>query len=651
MVDRTASDPIVGRVLDGRYEVGDRIARGGMATVYEAVDLRLDRPVAVKVMHAGLGDDQDFATRFVREARSAARLSHPNVVNVFDQGDDHGTLFLAMEYVEGRTLRDLLRDEAPLAPARALALLEPVLSALAAAHAAGLVHRDIKPENVLIADDGRIKVADFGLARAISSDTQHTATSGVLIGTVSYLAPELVVDSVADARADVYAAGILLYEMLAGRKPHEGESPIQVAYKHVHEDIPAPSAVVPSIPDYVDALVARATARDCDHRPADARVLLHHVHRVRSALDAGMRTDPELVADLQPPPSVEHTREHTREDLAEVLAVPPSVQTEPPRSPAARPAARTPSRPEAVQPTPPPPRRTRRRGPLVVLLVLLLAVAGGGAAYWFGVARYTTTPSLINLSETAAREKVQAAGLSLTVADRAYSETVTAGSVISTDPRAGSRILDDGTVEVTLSLGPERYEVPALRGESEERARELLEEANLDVGDVTERFHERIAEGVVIRADPAAGTELRRDAAVSLVVSKGRKPIEVRDFTGRSADRAETALTDAGLDVERTAEFSDDVPEGRVISQNPNTGTLYRGDTVRLVVSRGPEMVQVPRVRGVGVAEATERLEAAGFVVRTERSDLYVGLEYVVSSNPGQGSMAPRGSTVTLTLV
>ncbi len=263
------SDPMVGRVLDGRYRIGPRIARGGMASVYEATDIRLDRTVAVKVMHPGLGDDDEFAARFVREARSAARLSHPNVVAVFDQGDDEDTVFLAMELVDGHTLRDVIRKEAPMPPARALALIEPVLSALAAAHRAGLIHRDVKPENVLIADDGRIKVADFGLARAVSTETQHTATGGVLIGTVSYLAPELVVDGRADARADVYAAGVVLYELLTGAKPHEGESPIQVAYKHVHEDVPPPSRLAPGLPAYVDALVARATARD--REPAAGR--------------------------------------------------------------------------------------------------------------------------------------------------------------------------------------------------------------------------------------------------------------------------------------------------------------------------------------------------------------------------------------------
>src|SRR3954469_16357520 len=298
-VDRTA-DALIGRVLDGRYRVGPKIARGGMATVYEATDLRLDRTVAVKVMHEGLVDDEEFVSRFQREARAAAKLAHHNVVAVFDTGDDDGTLFLVMEYVPGLTLRDLIRKEAPMSPAKALAVIEPVLGALAAAHDAGILHRDVKPENVLMADDGRVKVADFGLARAINSETQHTATGGVLIGTVSYLSPELVVNGRADARADVYAAGVLMYEMPPGHKPHQADSPIQVAYKHVHQDIPAPSASTRGIPPYVDALVARATARDTALRPADARVLLHQVRRVRHALDHGVIDDPDLLSDLTP---------------------------------------------------------------------------------------------------------------------------------------------------------------------------------------------------------------------------------------------------------------------------------------------------------------------------------------------------------------
>ncbi len=274
-VDTTLTDPLVGRVLDGRYRVEARLARGGMATVYEALDLRFERVIALKVMHPALADDDQFVARFIREARSAARLSHANVVAVYDQGATAGTVYLAMEYVQGRTLRDLLRRRGHLDPRTALIVFESVVAALAAAHHAGLVHRDMKPENVLLADDGRVKVADFGLARAISSASSVTAgagTGGVLIGTVAYLAPEQVERGIAGPRSDVYAAGILLFEMLTGETPHGGDTPLAVAYQHVHNDVPPPSTRLPGIPPALDELVADATSRDPDLRPEDAGV-------------------------------------------------------------------------------------------------------------------------------------------------------------------------------------------------------------------------------------------------------------------------------------------------------------------------------------------------------------------------------------------
>jgi beta-lactam-binding protein with PASTA domain len=658
-VDRTVADPMIGRLLDGRYRVGPRIARGGMATVYEATDLRLDRVCALKVMHAGLGEDDDFAARFVREARSAARLSHPHVVSVFDQGDDGGTLFLAMEYIPGHTLRDLVRKESPMAPAKALALIEPVLSALAAAHEAGIIHRDVKPENVLLADDGRIKVADFGLARAVSAETQHTGTTGVLIGTVSYLSPELVVDGRADARSDVYAAGVLIYEMLTGRKPHEGESPIQVAYKHVHEDVPAPSRVVGGIPPYVDALVARATARDRGLRPADARVLLHQVRRVRGALDHGITDDPELTSDLTPtaPVFANDSIDYVREDAPTIIEPAHVGGVDGERTAAYRryadplPAARPSSPGRAPAGSGPRPPRRSRRGPVLLVLVLLLATLAGVGGWYYGMGRYTATPGVINLSEAQARDKIQAAGLTFAVGGREYSETITAGSVIRTDPAPGSDVLKDGTVTAVVSRGPERYEVPALRGMTEGQAQAALEEARLSFGDVTERWNEKVAEGVVLRSEPAAGTGLKPDTAVDLVVSKGPRPIPVPDFTGKKADKAEAELTERGFAVTVDSRHDDDVPEGDVISQSPRDGTLFRGDTVELLVSDGPELVKVPSVAGAGVDEATRTMQAAGFEVRTEKSALYVGLEYVVDTDPKKASMVPRGSVITLFLV
>ncbi|MGH3443977.1 MAG: Stk1 family PASTA domain-containing Ser/Thr kinase [Nocardioidaceae bacterium] len=670
-MDRTVADPMIGRVLDGRYLVGPRIARGGMATVYEATDRRLDRVCALKIMHSGLGDDDEFAARFVREARSAARLSHPNVVGVFDQGDDEGTVFLAMEYIPGHTLRDVIRKEAPLTPAKALALIDPVLSALATAHQAGLIHRDVKPENVLIADDGRIKVADFGLARAVSADTQHTATGGVLIGTVSYLAPELVVEGRADARCDVYAAGVVIYEMLTGHKPHEGESPIQIAYAHVHEDIPPPSRIVPGIPAYVDALVARATARDRDLRAPDARVLLHQVRRVRAALDQGVRDDPDLTGDLSPTVPVQ-TRgpskdgepgenepddfiDYIREDVPTILTAEQVAvggrtdQTSvlggrPPRPPS-RPGQRPPGR------RPPPRTRRSRRGPILLAVVLLAAVLAGGAGWWFGAGRYQHTPGVIDLTAAQARAKVQHAGLTFVVAGRQYSETVPAGSVTKTDPSGGERILHGGSVHATLSRGPERYEVPAMSGMTLADAKKALAKVHLDVGSISRTYDARVAKGVVISSDPPRRTERKRGSTVDLMVSKGARPIKVRDFTGKDAGAAEKKLGALGFDVRVSRKHDDSVPAGTVISQDPHDGTAFRGDTVTLVVSKGPVQVQVPKVVGMGTKDATAALEAAGFHVATEHSALYVGLEYVVDQDPAAGSKAPKGSTVTLSLV
>jgi serine/threonine protein kinase len=269
--------------VDGRYGVTARIARGGMATVYLALDRRLDRDVALKVMHAHLGDDPQFTARFIREARAAARLSHPGVVAVFDQGEDDGLLYLAMEYLKGRTLRRVLGELGVLTPGEALDVLEPVLDALAAAHEAGIVHRDVKPENVILTDDGRVKVADFGLARAASS---VASTSGVLMGTAAYLAPELIAHGVGDVRSDVYAVGVMLFEMLTGRQPFSGDVPLRVAYRHVHEDVPAPSTVVGRLPEPLDVLVTTATARDPERRPADARALLALERSVRARVPA-----------------------------------------------------------------------------------------------------------------------------------------------------------------------------------------------------------------------------------------------------------------------------------------------------------------------------------------------------------------------------
>ncbi|MEU8226536.1 Stk1 family PASTA domain-containing Ser/Thr kinase [Kribbella sp. NPDC048915] len=650
-VDTQVSDRLVGRVLDGRYRVRSRVAKGGMATVYQALDTRLDRTVALKVMHDGLGDDAQFTRRFVAEARAAARLSHPNVVAVFDQGDDDGTLFLAMEYVPGRTLRDVIRDQAPLSPARALDLLAPILSALSAAHDAGIVHRDIKPENVLISDKGAVKVADFGLARAVSA-SGNTATQGLLMGTVSYLAPELVTDGSADARSDVYSAGILLYEMLTGRKPHSGDTPIQVAYAHVHNDVPAPSLEVPGIPPYVDALVQRATARERDLRPTDARVFSRQVHRVRSALEEGLPDDPELTGDLTVPIQQirqdsgyddGYTREVPRFDeqpLRHETIVVPVEQGRPTGAPAT-----------SAPPVKPLPPRRRSRGPLALILILAAAIGLGTAAWYYGIHRYTTTPDLVNLEPAAAQAMAAESGLRTVLDNQEYSEDVKAGLIIRTDPQAGDRIRKDGEIGLTVSKGPERYRVPQLVGLDLQAAQQALGSVKLITGQINEQYSETVPNGQVIAISPKFNTLVKPGTAVNFAVSKGKRPIAVPDLTGKSYQQANKTLRNLGFVVTRTTQYDEKVAEGNVISQSPNSGTLFAKDKVALVVSLGPPLREVPDVKRKTTAEAQKILTQAGFVVRVEKAPFNLGLNIVAAQNPSATKKVKPGSTIVITVL
>jgi serine/threonine protein kinase len=662
----TGDEALVGRVLNDRYLIGQRIARGGMASVFRATDQRLDRVVAIKVMHHGLGDDQQFTQRFVREAKSAAKLNHRNVVSVFDQGTDGEVTYLVMEYVPGRTLRDLMRDESPMPPHRALELLEQVLIALSAAHAARIIHRDVKPENVLITPDGDVKVADFGLARAVSAAT--TATGGTLIGTVSYLAPEIVVNEGADARSDIYACGAMLYEMLTGIKPHTGESPIQVAYKHVHEDIGLPSAIQPGIPPYVDALVARATVRDRDQRSTDARVMLQQVRSVQRALDAGLDDDPDLVADLLP-----GARTPTDEDGTPTVSVPlttagslssdsiptGSVLTSEntvqwsPGSPSTR--GQESSRPVGLHPVMSTEdyQKVRaeenhsHRGRNMLIGAIVLALLAAVLGWYIGVGRYVSTPMLVGSTESQARDSAQSSGFTFKVANRAFSEKIPYGNVIETDPKPGNKILPGGTINATISKGKDRVTLPKdLKGMTLADATAALGQLDLKVGDSQPKYDEKLDKGLVIGAvDYTVKSELKRGTVIDLYVSRGRKPIDVVDYTGKPGTDARAGLEAAGFKVSIQERNDDKVEKGVVISQSPRGGTRFRGQTITLVVSKGPAMVEVPDVRGRTRPEAVGLLEAAGFVVKVRN---VVPVDDHVQFQSPSGGTAPKGSTVTI---
>lgn len=642
-MDTTLQDPLVGQVLDGRYRVDARIAVGGMATVYRALDTRLDRVLALKVMHPALAADGTFVERFIREAKSVARLAHPNVVQVFDQGTDGSYVYLAMEYVAGCTLRDVLRERGALQPRAALDILEPVLAALGAAHRAGFVHRDMKPENVLIGDDGRVKVADFGLVRSVNTVTSST---GAVLGTVSYLSPEQIDQpGTADARVDVYACGVVLYEMLTGSQPHEGESPAIVLYKHLHEDVPPPSAVVPGLPYELDELVASATARTPDLRPYDAVALLAQTREAHSRLTAEQ-------LDMVPPQALppEHAGAENRTSvIPRSLTVPrplPVNEDEPVHH-----------RTSVLESPALPPRRGRssgggfRRGPFLIVAAVLLALGLGAGVWYINSGQFTRVPALLTKTEAQAKDRLDEAGLEAGKVTYAYSDTVKRGTVISTDPDVGTRIRSNDSVAITVSKGPQTVRVPDVDGYELGKARTRLKTEGLQPGMVTREFSDDVPKGFVITTDPSSGTTLRAGSAIALTVSKGA-PVDVPDVTGEDLSDARSDLAEAGLTVKiATTRVNSEYDAGQVARQSlaPDSQAAD-GDTITLTLSKGPEMIEVPDVTGDSVDDAKSALEEAGFQVDEDRGILGLFGDTVKRQSVEGGDTAPKGSTITITI-
>ncbi|WP_040337754.1 Stk1 family PASTA domain-containing Ser/Thr kinase [Candidatus Blastococcus massiliensis] len=652
-MDTAVTDPVVGLVLEGRYRLEERVARGGMSTVYSATDLRLHKTVAVKVMAEHLAHDPTFVDRFTREARAAAMLSHPNVVGVSDQGSDQGLVFLVMELVRGRTLRDLLTARGRLTVGEAFAVLEPVLSGLTAAHRAGIVHRDIKPENVLIGIDGVVKVADFGLARAVVG-TGQTSQTGVLIGTVAYLSPEQLERGRADARSDIYAAGVVLYEMLTGHPPYGGDTPLAIAYQHVHNDVPAPSAEVPGLPWQVDELVARGTRRDPAGRPIDAGAFLAELATVRK--DIGIEPVPVPTGrstagpgTLRPTSRPTRPR-HPSDPGTAVLAPHRNARTSTMPGMGSGPTTDVNGRRPGVDRLRPgvPQHIRRRRARLAVAVILLLAVTIGAVGWWLGSGRWTDVPSLAGKSREAAVDMLQDAGLDPKPIVEEFSETVPAGTVIATDPARGEAIR--GTdVRVVVSKGPERFVVGTeyLGRPADEVEAELQETVPVQITR-SEVFDDEIAVGNVVGFDPAPGTQLTRDQVVTMRVSKGHAPVAVPDVTGQTPEQAVANLEALGFSVTRGEDGrSAAVDKGEVMAVSPAPGTqaAYRS-AVTITVSVGVPLVQVPDVVGMNEAEATAALQAAGLQVDATK---FFG-DRVFRQSVKAGETVEQGTKVTILL-
>jgi eukaryotic-like serine/threonine-protein kinase len=644
-----STDSLVGRLIDGRYQVRSRIARGGMATVYLATDLRLERKVAIKVMHGHLSDDSKFRERFIQEARSAARLAHPNVVNVFDQGQDSDMAYLVMEYLPGITLRDLLQEHGRLTTDQTLDILEAVLAGLSAAHKAGIVHRDLKPENVLLADDGRIKIGDFGLARAASA---NTATGAALLGTIAYLSPELVTRGIADTRSDIYAVGIMTYEMLTGKQPFVGEQPMQIAYQHANDTVPSPSTENPRVPAELDELVLWATAREPDERPRDARALLNEVLAVRSRLDADAYNAPTVSQRtmVMPPAVAPPPRGDTSE--TQVLA------------PTRRKAAPLVS--SAVEDLATRSRKRRGRGWWMAALIIVLLGLAGGTGWYFGAGpgANAAIPSVAGDTLTAATTALTTAGFQpLTATTSRFDPDNATGTVSGTSPAIGRSVTKGAKVTIILSKGPAQLSIPVLAGLPEAQAKAAIRSAKFLVGSPTIRqFDPKATKGTVIDYDGSDGTSLLKQTTysqkrpITLIVSAGPLP----DVAGLSVTAAEAKLKKAGLPASEAGSeaYSPTVPLGEVVQIDPQTnaagvGRLFRvGDTspVLLITSRGPQMVQVPNVIGLSWAQAKATLTSAGFALNYNKTyDQVPNGVHVINTNPAAGTSVVKGSTVKVT--
>ena len=674
-MDDTLADPLAGRLLDGRYAVTARIAHGGMATVYLAMDTRLDRQVALKVMHAELARDEEFVRRFIGEAKSVARLSHQNVVAVFDQGSDGPFLYLAMEYVPGRTLKEMLRERGRFTPAAALDIMAGVLDGLAAAHASGIVHRDVKPENVLLTADGRLKVADFGLARAQAA-AGHTQ-AGLLIGTVAYLPPEQVTGDSTGPRSDVYSAGVVLFELLTGRQPFTGDTPIAVAYQHVNTDVPAPSSLVPGIPAAVDQLVLAATSRDPALRPADAGEFARGVRRVREGLGEpsgltgvmgvgvqGLTEAPWL--NLDSPAATNGW--WARGTGATPVAGPSGTgewwghdDTAPPSSgPASGPfapdlsgagAAANSSRTLVVH-REESGRYAGGREPFlqrwlfsprlaVVALILALGIGLGLGGWWLTSGRYASIPVVTNDSVTQATAVLTADGFRIAKVSSAHNNDIAQGTVIGTSP--SGRAAKGSAVTILVSSGPFTSVVPSVRGDKLPAAEAALQRVHLTYS--VDRVGSDAAVGTVLRTKPAAGTSWPQTKPVTIQVAAGAA---VPNFVGQSLQVAQQWASAHGANLQTQQDQNSQQPSGTITGQEPAADSLYqRGETVVVNVSSGPAEVNIPDVIGMSVQEATQQLQAAGFQVQTQSFGLPGNANGKVWDYSPVGQ-APRGSTILL---
>jgi serine/threonine-protein kinase len=614
---------LTGQLIANRYQVISLVASGGMASVYLANDQVLERKVALKVIHSHLSKDKSFVEKFQREAKMAAQLSHPNLVNVFDQGTDGEVIFLVMEYVPGITLRDALNDFGALDTKKALEIIEPLTEALAAAHAAGILHRDLKPENVFLSDGGKVKLGDFGLAREIS---QHTQT-GSVVGTVAYLSPELVLRGQADARSDVYSLGVMIFEMLTGRQPYQGEQAVQVAYQHANENIPAPSTVNRDIPELLDEIVLWTTARNPSQRPASAMALLPVIARARQDLSRGLTT---TLYEIDKTTRINLDQKFiSPAGATEVLDV-SGIENFPSSSSLAIKLEKS---------------NKRSKFWLATFTVIAL-IGGAGSGWWFssGPGGLAAVPDLTGRTLESAAEALDPLGVVLERLEE-NSGTVAEGFITRTEPAAGSRVFKNSVVKVFISLGPKQLAVPEAKGLSAEAAKKLLTDSGFVVGSVKNFFGLETA-GEVIGLSAPTGTILNQGSVLDILVSIGAVP----EVTGLSAERARALLAEVPITIEEVEVFNNQVPAGQAVALVLAEDPLPENGSAVLEISKGPEIVVMPNVVGETIAAAKALLENLGLLVVVDTNQLSsnFGIAKVKLQSPAAQTEVRVGDSVTI---
>ena len=632
---------LTGELIDGRYQLIRQMATGGMASIYEALDTRLDRKVAVKIMHSHLAQDEQFVERFIREAKAAAALSHPNIVAVQDQGwNQNGTpaIFLVMEMIEGHTLREYLNEQGNLSITDGIKFLLPVLSALSAAHKIGIIHRDIKPENILISKEGRIKIADFGLAKGPLIGGTLTAESSVILGSVSYLSPEQVQRGIADSRSDIYSIGITAFEIFTGKKPFEGDAPIQIAYMHVNNRVPRISTLISAVPEKLDDLIFSATSANPDERPRDATVLYEQLSAINILLNP-KENQLSLELDIPiEPMRPKSARKSLRKKVQELTATIPVSSITPKAQETTQEIAKRKKASKRV-------RRNRK-------VALALAV-GVGILGWYllvGPGSRVVVPSTVGATQSEVTAALAPLGLTSVVTEKQFSEDIAEGLVIQSIPEAGGRIDQGGAVKLIISKGAERYILPSIKGLTPDVAAKVLAKYPLSIQPNSEEFTAKVPKGYVIDSNPPAGEKVKRDALVVIRVSKGIEQIALTSYIGKSSDQALNELQSAGFNVVSTYGFSETQLAGEVISQKPaGGGTADKGAKVTLVISKGTQFAYIPNLFSIEEGKAVQSLKDLDLKVVVKKIGKK-SVKKVTSISPKVGSKVKRGSTVTITV-